>query len=218
MRAVIDGPSHKLRRWPTDLGVGRPRFSHFNPIMACFDCVFGIFRRATPEQDAPNGQVLDDWGPYSDRRSALSQSNLLIDEGASYQQDLWQSTFRQKLIRTKAGLASTNKELTGNFNIEEYLQTLTASYTESGGVKKINKVREVFADVEPFVLTINTIAQSNSIAGLVWGVLTMAFQVRVIMRAKVSIGKEGGIASSELNKKGRREIENPSLPPKPKLP
>ena len=121
-----------------------------------------------------------------------------MDEGASYQQELWQSALQQKLARMKARLPSENAKLAGSLSAAGFLQTLTASYTESGSAKKIQKVREVFTDVEPFVLTINTIARSNTIAGLVWGMLTVVFQVSAMTRAKISKRKEARIALSDL--------------------
>ncbi|KAE8440608.1 hypothetical protein EG329_007027 [Mollisiaceae sp. DMI_Dod_QoI] len=39
------------------------------------------------------------------------------------------------------------------------------------------RIREIFSDIEPFVSAINTMVQANAVAALVWGSLTLVFQV-----------------------------------------
>lgn len=144
-------------------------------IMNCFSCLFGCFVRPS----TPN-LVADD-----ERREILEKSfsggsdgsDSSSDEGADCQQDLWKLVLRQKLSKTKQCPTPINVEVSDNSTTETFLQTLTASYNENGFAQKMPRVREIFSSMEPFVITINTMVQSNIIASLVWGSLTLVFQV-----------------------------------------
>jgi hypothetical protein len=92
-------------------------------------------------------------------------------EGASYQQDLWQMVLQRKTRNNRL-------TITGSSDTSElFLQSLTTAYNQNGLAQKMPRIREIFSDIEPFVSAINTMVQANAVAALVWGSLTLVFQV-----------------------------------------
>ncbi|KAH8751542.1 hypothetical protein BGZ57DRAFT_934406 [Hyaloscypha finlandica] len=90
--------------------------------------------------------------------SALSSDE---SEGASYQQDLWQTVLQRKTRNNRL-------TITGSSDTSElFLQSLTTAYNQNGLAQKMPRIREIFSDIEPFVSAINTMVQANAVAALV---------------------------------------------------
>jgi len=102
------------------------------------------------------------------------------DEGANYQQDLWQSVLQRKLYKSSR---YPNQLMTipagSNFTAEAFLQNLTTAYNQNGFAQKVPRIREIFQNIDPFISAINTMVQANSVASLVWGSVTLVFQVKL---------------------------------------
>lgn len=145
--------------------------------MDCFSC----FRDCFGKPRAASSSA-DDAHPVSmekglEKTISSGSDTLLADEGANYQQDLWQLALQTKLLQTQQRTVPIDLELHDWSTPEAFLQTLISSYNTSGFASLLPRVRQTFLAIEPFVTAINTMTQSNMIAGLVWGSLTVIFQV-----------------------------------------
>jgi len=110
-------------------------------------------------------------------KSESEGSDLLADEGANYQQDLWQLVLQQKILQTRQRLIPIDLEVNDSSTPETFLQILTASYSTNGFAQHVPRLKEIFLGIEPFVAAIKTMATSHAAAALVWGSLTLIFQV-----------------------------------------
>ena len=85
------------------------------------------------------------------------------DEGATYQQDLWQLVLQRKLCKTKRypDQLTMTTPAGSYFTPEAFLQNLTTTYNQNGFAQKVPRIREIFLNIEPFVSAINTMVQAN---------------------------------------------------------
>lgn len=144
--------------------------------MHCLTCLLGCFRRSKSNtvrlESSATGQ-----GLLEKSISSGNDSDFLADEGSNYQQDLWQMVVQQKLLQIQRQSALFNVEDNTDSTPEAFLQTLTALYNSNGFAPRVPRLREIFLGIEPFTAAIHTMTKSNPIAALVWGSLTLIFQV-----------------------------------------
>lgn len=137
--------------------------------MECFGCLFGRIR--------PHAADSTLHGHGQESTTGSNNSDLLADEGANYQQGLWQLAVQQKLMQTQQRSIPINIEFNDISIPESFLQTLTASYNTNGFAQRVPRLRQIFTSLEPFVSALNTMASSHVVAALVWGSLTLIFHV-----------------------------------------
>ena len=106
--------------------------------------------------------------------------DLLHDEGSAVQNDLWQLCFREKLKewdpKDRVFLEHLHDEDLSQ-SPERCLEYLSRKYAEQGVSKYRSRIKIVLETVEPFITAVNTMVQSDQIASLVWGGLTVIFWV-----------------------------------------
>jgi hypothetical protein len=105
--------------------------------------------------------------------------DLIANEGADYQQRLWSLVLDEKKrsLTQARNLVKTRDTVTDITTPETYLQSLTAAYNESGFAQRMPRIREIFANIEPFTQAITTMVHSEMICALLWGSLMLVFQV-----------------------------------------
>ncbi|KAI0855636.1 pfs domain-containing protein [Xylaria cubensis] len=114
--------------------------------------------------------------------------DLLDNEGENYQQDQWQLIVTEKRELLDALRIRLAKKFGDNGNVvavvdqahvlspQNFLQSLTELYTSRGQSNHITGIREIFTRIQPFVTAVNTLVQTDRVAALVWGSLTLVFQ------------------------------------------
>ncbi|KAI0453559.1 pfs domain-containing protein [Xylaria acuta] len=115
--------------------------------------------------------------------------DLLNDEGSDYQNRLWRIALvekRQMLEDTMAKIdplpknnsvaLSTKLDNLVSLTPESCLQTLSSMYWQNKFSKRMPRLRQIFVNMEPFVASITTIAQTHEVAAVVWGCLTFVMQ------------------------------------------
>lgn len=124
----------------------------------------------------------------------LPKLNLLEDEGESYQRDLWQLAISEKAQQLDKACSSRSlsiqdqdvAEIQAVFKAnttaspDDFLQALTALYNKNGFAQRMPRIREIFADVQPFISAVNTLVQADMASALVWGSLCLVFAVGAI--------------------------------------
>ncbi|KAK2593959.1 hypothetical protein QQS21_008318 [Conoideocrella luteorostrata] len=102
--------------------------------------------------------------------------DLVMDEGAHYQQDLWQQALHDRLLLTQQRPICLNVDFYNLSTPETFLQALTASYNSNGLSRFVPRLRNTFLAIEPFVTAVSTMTTSNMLVSLVWGSLMSIFQ------------------------------------------
>jgi len=118
----------------------------------------------------------------NERKPSISRPpayDFIINEGADYQQCLWQDVLEEKTESVAEAQKLVNRKdmVTDITTPETYLQSLTAAYNENGFATRMPRIREIFETVEPFTQAISTMAQSDRVCSLLWGSLMLVFQV-----------------------------------------
>lgn len=105
--------------------------------------------------------------------------DFTVNEGADYQQRLWQDVLEAKTESVDEAKKLVNRKdmVTDITTPETYLQSLTAAYNENGFAQRMPRIREIFESIEPFTHAISTMAQSDRACSLLWGSLMLVFQV-----------------------------------------
>jgi hypothetical protein len=104
--------------------------------------------------------------------------DLLSDEGAGIQDDLWRLTFQQKLRTARLIDSHVVEQLSTHATFDSALESLTQSYNGNGLARRMPLVQSLLNAIRPFTAVISTMVQSDpTIPGLVWGSVQMVLQV-----------------------------------------
>lgn len=141
-------------------------------IRCIFGCCAGSAKNVGRGEDDTDGLVVE-----KTVTSNSGTTDLMVDEGANYQQDLWQQTLHEKLLQIRRRPIHLNIEFNHLSAPETFIQVLTASYNSNGFAQLVPRLRKTFLAIEPFVTAINTMVTSTMIAPLVWRSLMLIFQV-----------------------------------------
>jgi len=114
--------------------------------------------------------------------SGLSTVNepidLLNDEGAGIQDDLWKLTVQHKLRSAKSIDNQFFGNLSAHTTFDSALEALTQAYNENGFARKMPLVQNLLKAIRPFTTVITTMVQSDpTISALVWGCIQMVLHV-----------------------------------------
>jgi len=155
--------------------------------MAVFCCFSNRFSKTSDIHNSANG-----YGSIMDKASFSPTTitcDLLSDEGADYQRELWHLALSQnrqamlnaidRIKNTPAVTSTVVLGLSANEppSAESCLQALTVLYNQNNLTQRMPRIRQVFASLEPFAAAVASMAQTNMVPALVWGCLTMVFQV-----------------------------------------
>lgn len=127
----------------------------------------------------------------SKESNELPKLNLLEDEGEGYQRDLWQLAISEKAQQLDKIAGSRSPSVQGedvaaiqtvfkantSASPDDFLQALTALHNKSGLAQRMPRIREIFADIQPFISAVNTLVQADMASALVWGSLCLVFAV-----------------------------------------
>lgn len=108
---------------------------------------------------------------------ASSGGTLMDDEGANYQQQLWDMALQLKVLQFKQKNVDVGLEFHDTSTPETFIQSLSVAYAEHGCSQRMQRVRQVFMLIEPFITTINTMASSHLVSAMLLGSLTLVYQV-----------------------------------------
>lgn len=104
--------------------------------------------------------------------------DLLSDEGAGIQDDLWRLTVQQKLRSAKLIDSHVVEQLSTHATFDSALESLTQSYNENGFARRMPFVQSLLNAIRPFTAVISTMVQSDpTISALVWGSVQLVLQV-----------------------------------------
>jgi hypothetical protein len=125
--------------------------------MTCCGALFGCFWLSNTQNLPlePNQPELQDKSIVTDSDS----DNLLVDEGANYQQDLWEQVVKIKRKQIQQCPPQVDVEGKEGITPEAFLQTLTAMYNTNGFAARVPKLREIFVSTEPFISAVNKMAK-----------------------------------------------------------
>ncbi|VUC26950.1 unnamed protein product [Clonostachys rosea] len=105
------------------------------------------------------------------------------DTGENYQTELWNFVISEKdeaLASLRERLArqdhSPGQLIAASDNPDELLNSLTTSYNAHGHSRRMPRVREIFSGMEPFIISCNALARTQTVAPLFWGSLALVFQ------------------------------------------
>ncbi len=132
----------------------------------------------------------------------LERIDLLDDEGAATQTDLWQLCFREKVVSSTSHnrtFFSTSHENI-SISMESCLRTLNDAYAEHGFAKYQGRIKGILEAVQPFVSAIDVLVQNEQIASLVWGSLMLLFQVRLAAYSVLTALSKVVLECSEVRK------------------
>lgn len=142
--------------------------------------------RASISYPNPNGRCSTD----SLTKANEAADDLLDDEGEDYQNDEWKLVLSEKsqtLQNISYRLAPKIVPEQGPFLLvdhigeaspQKFIQGLSVLYTESGHAGRMSRLRAIFTSLHPFVVAVNTLVQNDMAASLVWGSISLVFQVR----------------------------------------
>ncbi len=132
-----------------------------------------------------NGAAAEDEEPRLEKEmlyiAKTTEIDLLMDEGASFQDDQWRLHLRDKLLESQESPQAFYHELARSATFDSALEMLTRTYTENGCQKWVPRVQKILDTIQPFTAAITTMVQSNpTVACLVWGSiqLTLATLIR----------------------------------------
>ena len=147
------------------------------------------------ERDGPPFEMHDDKTVTSTTSTASSQ-DILGNEGSKYQSDLWRLTLTEKSSEIRKRLKNNRSAfvmpsfdvdpqsfVTESATAESFLQSLTGVYNQNGYAQRMPRIREIFGSIEPFIASVSTMAQTNMVAALIWGSMTIVFQVSLSSRS-----------------------------------
>ena len=104
--------------------------------------------------------------------------DLLADEGANLQDDLWQESFQNKLSTLSSKKRSIRELISTEATFDSSLQNLTHLYNTHGFASRMPQVLAILTSLQPFTAAINSMAQAHpEVACLVWGSMQLVYQV-----------------------------------------
>lgn len=128
-------------------------------------------------KDIPAAVVEQSADPVPRVRPLNKPVDLLGDEGANAQSDLWLFTLSEKLETAKTINDPLGREFLKQATFESSLTFLTTQYTKNGFTRRIPEISNVLSTIQPFTAAITTLAQTSKVAALVWGSVQLILTV-----------------------------------------
>jgi hypothetical protein len=120
-------------------------------------------------------------GSISDSCAECQKIDLVSNEGANLQDDLWKLCFRAKLEDAHPREYQFYRRLSGTLVYSSYefsLQALEKRYSQHGLARHIPKIRSLLSTLQPFTAAISTMVQAHpNVAALVWGSIQVVLEV-----------------------------------------
>ena len=142
------------------------------------------------------------YGNAAESELRLEKIDLLDDEGAATQNDLWQLCFREKIVSSTSQnrtFLSTSQENI-SISMESCLRTLNEAYAGHGFAKYQGRIKGILEAVQPFVSAVDSLVQNEQIASLVWGSLMILFQVGLATYSVLAAFSKLVVECSEVRK------------------
>lgn len=133
----------------------------------------------TNDHRSKNVSLVDDEDVTDPSDSSSNEKiDLLSDEGATMQEELWVLTLKEKLRDAKTAAEPFFHELATHATFDSSLQFLTTHYSQNGFSKRMSQITPILNAIQPFATAISTMVQAHpEIAALVWGSVQLILQV-----------------------------------------
>lgn len=116
-------------------------------------------------------------GSEKGQTAFTSNLDLLGDEGANVQNDLWQLTVNERLNNASNWADPSFYTTLAHATCESSLQDLRDRYTANGQVKRIPAIAKILNGISPFVQGVTSMTQGSATASLIWGSVQLVMQV-----------------------------------------